>query len=153
MISLDCTHPDLEEFIEIKSDLNKVTKANISIKITHEFMIAVKNKEKFELSFVRNETGEVIKKEVDAYEVFHKFCKMNWSYAEPAMLFWDTIENWNMLSEDNNFKYAGTNPCAEEPLPAGGSCLLGSINLSEFVVDKKFNMPSFINTVHIAVNA
>ena len=115
MISLDCTHPDLEEFIEIKSDLNKVTKANISIKITNDFMIAVKNKEKFELSFVRNETGEVIKKEVDAYEVFHKFCKMNWSYAEPAMLFWDTIENWNMLSEDNNFKYAGTNPCAEEP--------------------------------------
>ena len=113
MISLDCTHPDLEEFIEIKSDLNKVTKANISIKITNDFMNAVKNKERFKLSFVREETDEVIEKEVDAYEIFHKFCKMNWNYAEPAMLFWDRIENWNMLSEDSNFKYAGTNPCAK----------------------------------------
>lgn len=153
MISLDCTHPDLEEFIEIKSDLDKVTKANISIKITDEFMRAVDNKEKFKLSFVREETGESIEKEVDAYEIFHKFCEMNWNYAEPAMLFWDRIESWNLLSEDKNFKYAGTNPCAEEPLPAGGSCLLGSINLAEFVVNERFNMPSFINTVQIAVGA
>ena len=39
-------------------------------------------------------------------------CEMNWDYAEPGMLFWDRIENWNLLSEDRNFSYAGTNPCA-----------------------------------------
>ncbi len=111
MISINCTHPDLEEFIEIKSDLNKVTKANISIKITNEFMKAVKNKEKFTLSFTREETGETIEKEVDAYEVFHKFCKMNWDYAEPGVLFWDRISDYNLLSEDDEFEYAGTNPC------------------------------------------
>lgn len=115
MISLDCNHPDLEEFIEVKSDLNKVTKANISIKITDKFMEAVKNREKFMLEFVREESGEGILKEVDAYKIFHKFCEMNWNYAEPAMLFWDRIKNWNLLSEDKNFEYAGTNPCAEEP--------------------------------------
>lgn len=154
MISLSCEHPDLEEFIEIKSDLNKVTKANISIRITDKFMEAVKNKEMFTLSFSRPETGETITKEIDAYKLFHKMCEMNWDYAEPGMLFWDRIENWNLLSEDDNFKYAGTNPCAEEPLPAGGSCLLGSINLSEFITStKNFDYDSFEKTVDIAVKA
>ena len=48
-------------------------------------------------------------------------------------MFWDKITSWNLLSEDESFQLAGTNPCGEEPLPAGGSCLLGALNLSEFV--------------------
>lgn len=154
MISISCEHPDLEEFINVKSDLDRVTKANISIRITDKFMEAVKNKEEFTLSFTREETGETITKKIDAYEFFHKICEMNWNYAEPGMLFWDRIENWNLLSCDDNFHYAGTNPCAEEPLPAGGSCLLGSINLSEFVNDdKSFDYLSFRSTVRSAVRA
>lgn len=133
MLSLSCDHPDLEEFIGIKSDLNKVTKANISIRMTDEFMTAVKNKEMFTLKFSRPETGEMIVKEVNAYEIFKRICEMNNDYAEPGMLFWDRIESYSLLSNDPNFKYAGVNPCAEEPLPAGGSCLLGSLNLSAFV--------------------
>lgn len=112
MLSISCEHPDLEEFIEVKSDLDRVTKANISIRITDEFMKAVKNKEMFTLKFTRAETGETITKEVDAAKIFHKICEMNWDYAEPGMLFWDRIENWNLLSEDKCFQYAGTNPCA-----------------------------------------
>ena len=64
-----------------------------------------------------------------------KLVKNNWNFAEPGMLFWDKIKNYHLLSEDKEFKHDGVNPCAEEPLPAGGSCLLGSINLSEFVVE------------------
>lgn len=112
MLSLSCEHPDLEEFIGIKSDLDRVTKANISIRITDKFMAAVKNKTPFTLSFTRLETGEIITKEIDAYKMFHKMCEMNWDYAEPGMLFWDRINNWNLLSCDNEFEYAGTNPCA-----------------------------------------
>ena len=112
MISLDCSHPDLEEFINIKSDLNKVTKANISVRITDDFMEAVKKREEFTLSFVRVETGETIEKTVDAYEIFKKFTEMNWDYAEPGMLFWDRISNYSLVSEDEEFSYAGTNPCA-----------------------------------------
>ena len=112
MLSISCEHPDLEEFIEVKSDLDRVTKANISIRITDKFMKAVKNKEMFTLSFTRTETGETITKDVDAYSIFHKICVMNWNYAEPGMLFWDRIENWNLLSCDDNFSYAGTNPLA-----------------------------------------
>lgn len=153
MLSLSCEHPDLEEFIGIKSDLDRVTKANISIRITDKFMAAVKNKTPFTLSFTRLETGETITKEIDAYEMFHKMCEMNWDYAEPGMLFWDRINNWNLLSCDDEFEYAGTNPCAEEPLPAGGSCLLGSINLAEFACDTRFDFESFKHCVKSSVIA
>jgi ribonucleoside-diphosphate reductase alpha chain len=153
MLSLSCEHPDLEEFIGIKSDLDRVTKANISIRITDKFMAAVKNKTPFTLSFTRLETGETITKEIDAYEMFHKMCEMNWDYAEPGMLFWDRINNWNLLSCDDEFEYAGTNPCAEEPLPAGGSCLLGSINLAEFACDTGFDFESFKHCVESSVIA
>lgn len=153
MLSISCEHPDLEEFIGIKSDLDRVTKANISIRITDKFMAAVKNKTPFTLSFTRLETGETITKEIDAYEMFHKMCEMNWDYAEPGMLFWDRINNWNLLSCDDEFEYAGTNPCAEEPLPAGGSCLLGSINLAEFACDTGFDFESFKHCVKSSVIA
>ena len=153
MLSIGCHHPDLEEFIGIKSDLDRVTKANISVRITDDFMIAVKNHEEFTLSFTREETGETIEKTVDAYEMFKEFSEMNWDYAEPGMLFWDRISSYNLVSEDTEFSYAGTNPCAEEPLPAGGSCLLGSINLAAFVHNKKFDYNDFTNTVRIATRA
>lgn len=154
MLSISCEHPDLEEFIGIKSDLDRVTKANISIRITDKFMVAVKNRQPFTLNFTREATGEVITKEINAYDFFHKICEMNWDYAEPGMLFWDKIDNWNLLSCDDDFHYAGTNPCAEEPLPAGGSCLLGSINLSEFITENKtFDFDNFRKTVHTSVIA
>ena len=153
MLSISCEHPDLEEFIGIKSDLDRVTKANISIRITDKFMAAVKNRTPFTLSFTRLETKETITKEIDAYTMFHKMCEMNWDYAEPGMLFWDRINNWNLLSCDDEFEYAGTNPCAEEPLPAGGSCLLGSINLAEFACDTGFDFESFKHCVKSSVIA
>ena len=135
MISMDISHPDIEEFIDVKTDLDKVTKANISVKINNEFMRAVKNKEKYTCRFLVESSGQEICKEVDAYKLFMKLAKNNWDYAEPGMLFWDNIKKCHLLSEDREFKYDGVNPCAEEPLPAGGSCLLGSMNLSEFVVE------------------
>lgn len=154
MISIACDHPDLEEFIQIKSDIGKINKANISVRITDKFMEAVKNREIYTLEYVRKETGEVIRKEVNAFEVFKKICEMNWDYAEPGILFWDRINSWNLLSCDDEFEYAGTNPCAEEPLPAGGSCLLGSLNLSEFVTkNKEFDYYGFREAVKEAVIA
>ena len=131
MLSIDCTHPELVDFINIKTDLDKVTKANISVRITDDFMRAVENDEDWLLHFERE--GETLQKRVKAKDVFNLLCKNNWDMAEPGILFWDRIENWNLLSQDKDFKYAGVNPCAEEPLPDGGSCLLGSINLSEYV--------------------
>jgi ribonucleoside-diphosphate reductase alpha chain len=153
MISISCDHPDLEEFIEIKSDLDKVTKANISVRVSDKFMEAIVKGETLILKFV-TDTGEVITKEVEAYPIFRKLAQMNWDYAEPGILFWDRITSWNLLSNNKEFSYAGVNPCAEEPLPAGGSCLLGSINLAEFVTKEgTLDLLSLRETIQAAVIA
>ena len=112
MISIDCTHPDLEKFITVKSDLNKVTSANISVRVTDRFMVAVKNDEDWELYYKRNATGEAIKKTVKTRDIFDLLCRNNWDYAEPGILYWDRITNWNLVSNDKDFEYAGVNPLA-----------------------------------------
>ena len=158
MISMDCSHPDIEEFIKVKTDLEKVTKANISIRFSDAFMPAVKNDTDFTLYFKRKETGEEIKKTVRARDLMRLMAETNWDYGEPGALFWDRINDWNLMSNTKGFSYAGVNPCAEEPLPAGGSCLLGSINLGEFVknpyTDKAaFDYDDFSKCVMAAVKA
>jgi ribonucleoside-diphosphate reductase alpha chain len=131
MISISCEHPDLVEFINLKADLDICTKANISVRVTNAFMQAVENNSDFKLHFTM-EDGSEITRIVNAREVFMLLAKRNWEMAEPGILYWDRISDYNLL-QGTGFKYAGVNPCAEEPLPAGGSCLLGSINLSKFV--------------------
>lgn len=158
MLSIPVSHPDIEDFVNVKSDLNKITNANISVRVDDAFMIAAKNNKDYELTFTRPESGETITRTVNAKELFHKICEMNWNYAEPGVLFWDRITNHNLLVHDDRFEYAGTNPCAEEPLPAGGSCLLGAINLAAFVKDpftekSVFDLTSFSQAVEDAVYA
>lgn len=158
MISIDCSHPDVEEFIDLKTDLEKVTKANISVRIHEDFMEAVKKNEDYLLHYTRQATGQVIEKQVNARDLFRKIAETNWDYAEPGALFWDRIEGWNLLSNTKEFSYAGVNPCAEEPLPAGGSCLLGSINLSAFVTDPftdhaQFDFEGLKHCVEVSVGA
>lgn len=110
MISLDCTHPDLLDFISIKSDVNKINKANISIRINDEFMKAVETDSDWKLHYQREETGEIIEKTAKAKELFKAMAKMNWDYSEPGLLNWSRISNWNLLSADPNFEYGGVNP-------------------------------------------
>lgn len=134
MISISCEHPDIEEFINLKTKPGVCEKANISIRVTDAFMQAAINDENWVAVFSSEETG-TITKTFKAKELLKLLAKRNWEWAEPGLLYWDRITGYNMLSNDDRFSYAGVNPCAEEPLPAGGSCLLGSINLSEFVID------------------
>lgn len=153
MISIDVNHPDVSEFISIKSDLNKIQKANISVRVDANFMKAVVEGLQFVTEFLVEDTGEVISKEIDARKLFKELARQNWKFAEPGVLFWDRISKWNLLSEDEEFEYAGTNPCAEEPLPAGGSCLLGSLILPTFVEGKEFDFDRLANAVQKSVKA
>lgn len=154
MISMRCDHPDIEKFITVKSDLKKVNYANISVMVTDKFMDAVERDDNWTLSFTREETGETVEKTVSAKKLFNLLCENNWNFAEPGILFWDRIEQYNLLANNPDFKYAGTNPCGEEPLPAGGSCLLGALNLAEFVTEHgRFDYDQFATAVSIAVNA
>ena len=135
MISMDCNHPDIEDFIDAKKNTDKLEGCNISVRTNGDF---IKNS-----------------------PLMHKLAENNWDYAEPGILYWDNINKNNLLSEyikNDEFEYAGVNPCAEEPLPAGGSCLLGAINLSEFVLspfteNTAFDIPEFKKAVRIAVRA
>ena len=112
MISLDCHHPDLLDFIDIKAKSDSVTKANISVRVTDDFMRAVENDDEWVMSFTREETGETITKTAKARDIFSKLCLNNWNWAEPGILFWDRIEQYNLLENNPEFEYAGTNPCA-----------------------------------------
>lgn len=161
MISMPIHHPDIAEFMDIKTDLDRVTKANISVRITNEFMEKVISNEPYALHFYDEANDNETVKVVNARELFLKLCENNWNYAEPGILYWDEINSNNLLSEyivRGEFEFAGTNPCAEEPLPAGGSCLLGSINLSAHLTegpnDKYYiDLPLLEETVRKAVIA
>ena len=155
MISININHPDVEEFVNCKTDLERVKFANISVRVNDNFMKAVENDEDYilhwpcemtiskkeakaleynQLTYIETVSGPVYLKKIKAKELFNKLVKNNWDYAEPGILYWDHISNYNIVANDPDFHYSGTNPCAEEPLPAGGACLLGSLNLSEFVL-------------------
>lgn len=134
MISISCKHPDIEEFINLKTKQGVCEKANISIRVSDEFMEAAIQDRDWVTEFTSPETG-TITKTFKARDLLKLLAKRNWEWAEPGLLYWDRISQYNMLNNDGNFAYAGVNPCAEEPLPAGGSCLLGSINLSKFVTN------------------
>lgn len=132
MISMDSSHPDIHDFIDAKLD-NKLEKCNISVRMSDDDM---ENKP----------------------DILDHIALNNYDWAEPGILYWDTIKRYNLLDEFAYFEYAGVNPCAEEPLPAGGSCLLGALNLSEFIenpfTDKAaFNIPEFKSAVRIAIRA
>ncbi|MBR3772753.1 MAG: adenosylcobalamin-dependent ribonucleoside-diphosphate reductase, partial [Clostridium sp.] len=153
MISISCDHPDLIDFINIKTSPDSVTKANISVRVTNDFMRAVIEDKDWEMSFTREETGQTITKVMKAKEIFRILCQNNSDWAEPGILYWDTVENWNLLSNNPNFSFAGVNPCAEEPLPEYGACLLGSINLNNFVAWNQFDFNRFSHVISIAVIA
>ena len=158
MISIPVEHPDIEEFITVKEDLERVTKANISVRISDEFMKCVKEDSPFKLYHKREATGEETTRWVNARELFKKLAQCNWNTGEPGILFWDRIKTNNFLNSYENFEFAGVNPCGEEPLPTGGSCLLGSINLSAFVKnefkkDAEFDIRRLKDVVKIAVKA
>lgn len=138
MLTMPITHPDIEEFVDIKKDLDRITKANISIRFNDNFFEAVKQNKDFTTSFTREATGEKIEKKINAKKFFEHFAHNAWDMAEPGALFWDRIQNYNLCSDIPEYRLESTNPCAEEPLPPGGACLLGSLNLSEFVGSDKF---------------
>lgn len=146
LMSLDCTHPEIEEFLKIKQNNTAIQKANISIRFTDDFMRAVINNDDFELKFTVKDTGDTITKTINARDFFYKFAEAQWDYAEPAALFIDTIRKGNLLSgyPESEYKIEVTNPCAEFSGSSYNSCNLGSINLYNFV-DRPFTEQAYFD--------
>lgn len=162
MICMDARHPDIEEFIDIKKDLSKVNFANISVMVDDDFMKNAEIQNVTETNYVvYDEKGKVIDKipyEINYTNLLYKLAENNWGYAEPGMLFWDRVRTHNLLTAYEEFEYVGTNPCGEIPLPAYGSCNLGSMNLSAYVLNPftekaEFDFESFKKDVETCVVA
>lgn len=157
LIAMDCNHPDIEDFLTIKQNNDKVQGANISIKFTDEFMQAVKGNKDIQLYFKVKATGEEITKTINAGKFFKEFAEAQHGFAEPGALFIDTVRNWNMLSEYKDYKIDVTNPCAEFCGNEYNSCNLSSVNLYNFVKNPftrnaEFDFERFKQTVTNAVH-
>ncbi|MFO7851394.1 MAG: adenosylcobalamin-dependent ribonucleoside-diphosphate reductase [Bacteroidota bacterium] len=157
MLSISIKHPDSEKFIDAKLEAGKVTGANVSVKITDEFMEAVKNNRPFKQQYPVNSDNPKFVKEIDARELWNKIVHNAWASAEPGVLFWDTIEKESVPDcyADLGYKTASTNPCGEIPLCPYDSCRLLALNLYSYVdkpfTDKaKFDFKLFTKHVHLA---
>ncbi|MBT7900806.1 MAG: adenosylcobalamin-dependent ribonucleoside-diphosphate reductase, partial [Candidatus Marinimicrobia bacterium] len=143
-ISID--HPDVEKFIEIKTgNVDMVKYSNISVLLTHEFMEAVQSDSEFNLRW-----GGEIYKTLPAKDLWNKIINHAHESAEPGLLFWDTMKDYH------NAEYCSplvsTNPCAEQPLPDGGCCNLGAVNLERFVdEDGSFLIDQFKDTISTGI--
>lgn len=123
---LSVSHPDIEEFIRAKRNSHSLTNFNISIGITDAFMVAVEKNEGFDLVF-----GGKKYRTINARSLWEEIMRSTWDWAEPGVLFIDRINEMNNLWYCETI--AATNPCAEQPLPPNGACLLGSVNLVKYV--------------------
>ncbi|MDR7534728.1 MAG: adenosylcobalamin-dependent ribonucleoside-diphosphate reductase, partial [Armatimonadota bacterium] len=133
MITIADAHPDILDFITVKQNLDKVRYANISVRVSDAFMRAVEEDGTWDLVF-ENERATV-RRTVRAREVWKELIRGARDYAEPGVIFWDTVKRWS-TSEYNGMGVITTNPCSEIPLEPYGCCCLGNINLACFVRDE-----------------
>tara|TARA_R110000824_G_scaffold220663_3_gene407839 strand:- start:4859 stop:7276 length:2418 start_codon:yes stop_codon:yes gene_type:complete len=156
MISMDIRHPDVEKFVTMKKDMTKVTGANVSVKITNEFMNAVEADGDFELKFPVDSDEPTITKTIKAKELWDLMVATATTTAEPGLLMWDNICDYLPANEYENFKTECVNPCAELPLSSYDSCRLISINLKNFVknpfkANSEFNFKEFAKVASTAM--
>lgn len=144
-------HPDIEEFIEAKTNDKRLTRFNISVGVTDEFMRCVDEGKDFELRY----QGKVYNR-VDARYLWDKIMRATWDWAEPGILFIDRINEMNNLWYCETI--AATNPCGEQPLPPYGACLLGSFNLVKYIDEYqpkhyRFDWEAFKADIPVVVRA
>ena len=135
MLSISIKHPDAEKFIDAKLEQGKITGANVSVKITDEFMRCAMEGKPFVQQYPIDSDKPIVKKEIDATALWNKIIANAWSSAEPGVLFWDTIirESVPDCYSDFGYRTVSTNPCGEIPLCPYDSCRLQAINLFSYV--------------------
>ncbi|MFO8236259.1 MAG: adenosylcobalamin-dependent ribonucleoside-diphosphate reductase [Bacteroidales bacterium] len=150
MLTISIKHPDAEHFIDAKMDSGKVTGANVSVKIDHEFMDAVVNNKPYQQEFPVYSDNPTFKQTIDARKLWDKIVHNAWKSAEPGVLFWDTVINESVADcyADEGFRTIATNPCGEIPLCPYDSCRLLAINLYSYVENPftekaRFNFDKF----------
>ena len=162
IMTLDAWHKEAETFIKIKSSEGKIQKANLSLEIDDEFMECVKKYyetgEVITKTINRNYQGNIIEYEVTPIKLYKLMMETAYDWAEPGCLFVNRFRNYNLMEYVDCYNIESCNPCGEQPLPKHGACNLGSINLSEFVINPftskaHFDTESFVIAVKIAIRA
>ncbi|NLP58802.1 adenosylcobalamin-dependent ribonucleoside-diphosphate reductase [Lutibacter sp. B1] len=133
MLTMDIAHPDIEDFVKVKQDLTKVTGANISIRLSDEFMIAVVNDDDFTLRWPIDSKTPKYTRTIKAKELWETIIQCAHNTAEPGLIFWDRQHYYSTSSIYPGFKNSSTNPCSEIAMQGGDSCRLIAINLYSFV--------------------
>ncbi|MCB0480989.1 MAG: adenosylcobalamin-dependent ribonucleoside-diphosphate reductase [Flavobacteriales bacterium] len=133
MLTMDIAHPDIEEFITKKQDLNKVTGANVSIRLSDEFMEAVEANSEYTQRWPIDSNEPKYTKTIDARELWNTIVKCAHNTAEPGLIFWDRQHKYSTSSVYPEFKNVSTNPCSEIAMQGGDSCRLIAINLFSFI--------------------
>ncbi len=147
MAILRVDHPDIEEFISAKTNPLELNTFNISVAVTDDFMNRVKAGERYDLTNPR--TGQIVG-QLEAGAVFDKIIESAWRNGEPGVIFIDRINRDNPTPELGRIE--STNPCGEQPLLPYESCVLGSINLSQFSRDGHVNYDRLKEVVAIGVH-
>ncbi len=135
MLTVSIKHPDAESFIDAKMTEGKVTGANVSVRITDDFMQAATDGVTFHAQYPVDAPEPMIVRDVDAKRLWEKIVHNAWRSAEPGVLFWDTIRRESVPDcyADLGFETISTNPCGEIPLCPYDSCRLIAINLFSYV--------------------
>ena len=158
MVGLNCSHPDIYEFLHIKQNQEKLSSMNISILFTDEFMEAVRDDREYTLRFAVETTGEEISRTIHARDFFKEFCETQWDWGDPGALFVDRLNRNHLLAGYDEYNIEITNPCGEFGGNAYNACNLGSVNLYTMIDDKfsdhpVFNEERFRKTVYDGITA
>ena len=153
MLSMDIAHPDVEDFITIKQDLQKVTGANISIRLSDEFMHAVEANAEYTHKWPIESDNPKFTKTVNAKELWDTIIQCAHNTAEPGLIFWDRQHWYSTSSVYPGYKNTSTNPCSEIAMQGGDSCRLIALNLYNFVdnpftKDASFRMEDFYKATY-----
>lgn len=140
-------HPDILEFINCKRDNNDLSNFNISVAVTDNFMEKVRKREQYELI---NPVNGTVTGTLNAAEIFRMIAENAWANGDPGILFIDRVNQFNPTPKLGEIE--ATNPCGEQPLLPYESCNLGSINLSNFVENKKIQYEKLGELVDTAVH-
>jgi ribonucleoside-diphosphate reductase alpha chain len=137
MLTISVHHPQIRDFVQIKRDLKKVTGANISVKLSDEFLNAVRTESDFELRFPVDSDEPTVREKIDATTLWNDIIESAHACAEPGLLFWDSALRLTPsdIYKDEGFASTSTNPCGEIILSPGDSCRLMVVNLLSFVKD------------------
>ena len=150
MLTISVHHPQVLDFVKIKRDLARVTGANISVRLSDEFLNAVKQDQEYELRWPVDAENPEISKMVNAKEIWDEVIESAHASAEPGLLFWDAAKKLTPsdIYTDEGFGSTSTNPCGEIILSPYDSCRLMLLNLASFVSqpftdNAKFNFKDF----------